>query len=156
MQLFLLLICHQVTHSIDSLWSHRENHRSIIGECSYCSFICLNFTSTWPISYSIYFLFDPSFLVITHSILSILADEPLPLFQILLSITPLCHCSFPFCIPDSHALSLLSQYNHIVLPQIVSSVVWRNVYKDSVHPLVKQEDVFTQLQYQFQFSQVQV
>ena len=39
MQLFLLLIRHQVTHSTDSYRSCRGNCRSIIGGRSYCSFI---------------------------------------------------------------------------------------------------------------------
>ena len=88
----------------------------------------------------------------SHSILSILTDKPLPLFQI----PPMSHCSFPFCTPDSHAwslcfLSTITSFSH----HIVLSVVWRNVYKDSVHPLVKwEQDVFSQVQYQFQLSQV--
>ena len=54
------------------------------------------------------------------------------------------HCSFLFYIPDSHALSLcflstITSFLHC----IVSSVVWRNVYKDFVHPLVKQGNTYS-------------
>ena len=50
----------------------------------------------------------------------------------------MCHCFFLFCIPDSGALSLcfLSTITSF-LHHIVLSVVWRDIYKDSVHPLAK-------------------
>ena len=124
------LIHHQVTHSTDSPWSRRGNCRSINGGHSYCSFMWLNPTSTWLTSYSFYFLFNPSFLIITHLVLFVvlLLMNPYQLH-------PYVSFSFPFCIPDSHALSLcfLSTIA-LFLYHIVSSVVWRNVYKDSLCP----------------------
>ena len=144
MQLFLLLIHHQVAHSTDSPRSHRGNHRSIIGGRSYCSFIWLNSTSTWLVSYSFYFLFNPSFLVITHLVLFLVYSlmNPYPYFKFLTNHTPMRHCSFLFCIPDLCDLSLcflstITSFSHC----IVSSVVWRNVYKDTVHPLVKKRKI---------------
>ena len=66
------------------------------------------------------------------------------------------HCSFLFCIPDSCALSLcflstITSFLHC----IVSSIVWRNVYKDSVHPLVKQGKTYSSKFSSVQSSQAQ-
>ena len=63
---------------------------------------------------------------------------------------------FFFCIPDSCALSLcfLSTIT-LFLHHIVSSVVWRNVYKDSVHPLVKQAKTYSPKFRSVQSSQAQ-
>ena len=67
----------------------------------------------------------------------------------------MCQCSFLFCILDSRALSLyfLSTIA-LFLHCIVSSVVWRNVYKDSVHPLVKKGNTYSSKISSIQSSQV--
>ena len=66
------------------------------------------------------------------------------------------HCSFPFCTLDSRVLSLcfLSTIT-LFLHCIVSSIDWGNVYKDSVHPLVKQGKMYSSKFSSVQSSQAQ-
>ena len=83
----------------------------------------------WLISYSFY----PFLIFSCHhsscSILSILADKPLPLFQIPLPITPYV-TFFPFLYSRLTCfITLLSQHNHIILALycvICSLVKWQN------------------------------
>ena len=118
--------------------------------------IWLNPTSTWLISYSFYFLCNPFFLVITHLVLFLvyLLTNPHPYFKFPYQSYPYVSLLFPFL--DSHALSLcflstIASFSH----HIVLSVVWRNVYKDSVQPLVKQENTYSSKFSSVQFSPVQ-
>ena len=118
MQLFLLLIRHQVTHSTDAPQSHRGNCRSIIGEHSYCSVIWLSPTSTWFVSYSFYFLFNPSFLVITHLVLFLvyLLMNPYPYFKFPYQSYPYVSLLFPFLYSRlTYFVTSLSQHNRIIL-----------------------------------------
>ena len=67
------------------------------------------------------------------------------------------YASLPFPFLYSRLMcfvTLLSQHNYVFSHRIVSSAVWRNVYKDSVHPLVKQGNMYSSKFRSVQFSQV--
>ena len=81
--------------------------------------------------------------------------NPYPYFKFPYQSHPYASLLFPFCIPDSRALSLcflstITSFSH----RIVLSVVWRNVYKDSVYTLVKQGNMYSSKFRSVQLSQV--
>ena len=118
MQLFLLLIYHQVTHSTNTLRHHRGKYSSI-----YWWTFLLFFDMTQPHFHMTRLLFtlsffNPSFLIITHLILFLvfLMTNPYPYFKFPYQSHPYVSLFFPFLYFRLMCfVTLLSQHNHIVL-----------------------------------------
>ena len=114
--------------SFNWLWSHRGNHRSIIGGCPYYSFIWLNSTSTWLIFLFTLFPFNPSFLIIAHLLLFLLflLMNPCPYFKFPYQLYPCVSLFFPFLyFKLTCFVTLLSLHNCIVLASYcVVCVIW--------------------------------